>query len=99
MSPSAIKIIKDPHSLSVKFIVKQLNSNINTGLTNNEIKKRIDAFGKNEIPKEKPKTRWKILTDQFINSIIYILAIAALFAFIFKRLPTTKGKMMYASNN
>jgi len=99
MSPSAIKNVKNPHSLSVKVIIKKLNSNINTGLTNNEVQNRIDVFGKNEIPKEKPKTRWKILTDQFINSIIYILAIAALFAFIFKRLPTTKGKMMYASNN
>ena len=84
MNPSNIKIIKNPYTLTSENVVKQLNSDIKFGLDKVKVKERTVQFGKNEIPQIKPKTRWNILVDQFLNSIIYILTVAALLAFIFR---------------
>jgi len=84
MKPFTIKIVKNPHSLSSENVVEQLNSDVNVGLTKKKVKERIIQFGKNEIPQKKQKTRLKIFVDQFLNSIIYILSIASLLAFIFR---------------
>ncbi|MBE0424038.1 MAG: cation-transporting P-type ATPase [Lutibacter sp.] len=79
-----INIVKNPHALTSKNVVIHLNSDVEFGLEKTQIKERIKQFGKNEIPLKKPKTKWRILADQFLNSIIYILTAAALLAFLFR---------------
>ena len=82
--PSNLYIVKNPHAIASKNVVDQLNSDKVFGLKKQQIKERISQFGKNEIPLKKPKTKWRILAEQFLNSIIYILTAAALLAFIFR---------------
>lgn len=76
-------VVKSPYALSPTKVLEQLNSTIEFGLSKEQIKTRISQFGKNELPQKKPKKRWRILADQFLNSIIYILATASLLAFFF----------------
>lgn len=76
-------IVKNPHAIDSKNVVDQLNSDEVFGLKKQQIKERISKFGKNEIPLKKPKTKWRILAEQFFNSIVYILTAAALLAFMF----------------
>ena len=84
MDLPTLHIVKNPHAISLKNIVNQLHSDAKIGLNKQQIKERIVKFGKNEIPLKKPKTKWRILAEQFLNSIIYILTAAAVLAFIFK---------------
>ena len=79
-----IKSVEKPHALSFDKVVEQLSTSVNDGLTKAQIKNRFAQFGKNEMPPEKSRTTWRIFLDQFLNSIIYILSIAALLAFIFR---------------
>lgn len=65
----------------------QLNGNVEFGLEKTQIEKRIAQFGTNEIPLKKPLTKWRIFIGQFLNAIIYILALAALLSFLFKDWP------------
>lgn len=72
-----------PYALSIKKVVEKLKSNSDLGLNETEVKDRINNFGYNEIPKKKPKSKWAILADQFLNVIIYILIAASILAFLF----------------
>lgn len=80
----------EPFSSSIKSIVKSLNSNINNGLTESEVKQRIKKYGKNEIAVKRSKSTWKIFIDQCNDPIIFILAVAAVLTFLFNDdLPET----------
>lgn len=79
-----INIVKNPHALTSKNVVIQLNSDVEFGLEKTQVEERIKQFGKNEIPLKKPKTTWRILAEQFLNSIIYILTVAAFLSFMFR---------------
>ena len=86
--------MSEPFSLSIISVVKKLNSNSNYGLTESEVIQRIKKYGKNEIASKGPKTKWKILIDQCNDSIIFILAIAAILTFLFNDdLPETIAKL------
>ncbi|MFC4632994.1 cation-translocating P-type ATPase [Dokdonia ponticola] len=76
-------MIQVPFAIDVKNVVQTLNSSIQFGLTNEEAKRRIQEYGVNEIAENKPKSKWRILIDQFMDSIILILALATFFTFLF----------------
>jgi len=78
------KIIQKPHTLTTQEVIEELNCDINSGLSPNIIKTRIEIFGKNELPKEKPKSTFNTLLEQLFNPIIYILLVAAFLSFIFR---------------
>ena len=77
------KIIAHPFALKIKTVVKKLNSNIDIGLTEENAESLINEFGKNDITFSNKKPTWRILIDQFIDPIILILSLAALFTFLF----------------
>jgi len=78
------KIIQKPHTLTTQEVIEELDCDINSGLSPNIIKTRIEIFGKNELPKEKPKSTFNTLLEQLFNPIIYILLVAAFLSFIFR---------------
>ncbi|MCK5402208.1 MAG: cation-transporting P-type ATPase [Flavobacteriaceae bacterium] len=77
-------MIQKPFTLTTKDVIKQLNSDVKYGLNKKEVQRRLVQYGKNDIPQKGPKKRWLIFIDQFLNPIIYILAVASLFAFLFR---------------
>jgi len=71
----------DWYKLEEKEIFNILNSSPD-GLTFDEISKRLDKYGKNTLPSIKSPSSFKIIFNQFLNPLIYILLIAGIFAFI-----------------
>ena len=61
-----------------KEVVKELNSNVNTGLTTGEVAKRIEKYGKNELAEKKKKSLLAMFFDQFKDFLVIILIIAAI---------------------
>ncbi len=53
-----------------------------TGLSKDEVLKRLDEYGKNILPRKKPPTIFEIILNQILNPLIYILIAAAIFALI-----------------
>ena len=72
------------HNLSLKEVVKILNSDIEKGLSENEVLKRRKKIGKNLFPKEKPPSKLRLLLEQFRSPLIYILMIAGVITIILK---------------
>jgi Ca2+-transporting ATPase len=77
-------MIKKPFVLTTKDVVKQLNSDVEYGLTREEVQRRIIRYGKNNIPQKGTKKRGRIFIEQFLDPIIYILTVATLLAFFFR---------------
>lgn len=49
----------------ISDLASQLNTNINTGLSNDEVAQKLAEFGPNELQEAKAKPLWRILLEQF----------------------------------
>ena len=76
-------MLQNPFAISVEDVVSSLGSHIEKGLGEHEVQRRLESYGPNEVPEQAPKKRWRILADQLLDPIIYILTVAALLAFMF----------------
>lgn len=70
---------KSWHSLSLEEVIRELNSR-SEGLTDKEAKERLEQFGPNKLPEEKPFSKLRLFLEQFKSPLIYILLIAGIFA-------------------
>jgi len=77
------KMILRPFLLATEEIVGRLRSDADLGLDAREVKLRLDHYGRNELPHKGPKKKWRILFDQFLDPIKYILIVAAILSFSF----------------
>ncbi|SHJ07804.1 cation-translocating P-type ATPase [Pseudozobellia thermophila] len=76
-------MLRNPFAISVEETIASLGSNKEMGLDEDKVRRRLESYGPNEVPGQAPKKRWRILADQVLDPIIYILAVAALLAFMF----------------
>ena len=64
------------HSKSIDDVAKILETDIKTGITENQAVERLDVYGKNELIKEKGKTPLQIFISQFKDFLVYLLFFA-----------------------
>ncbi|MEJ2295362.1 MAG: cation-transporting P-type ATPase, partial [Candidatus Lokiarchaeota archaeon] len=64
------------HSKSIDEVARILETDIRTGITENEAAERIGIYGKNELIKEKGKTPFQIFISQFKDFLVYLLLFA-----------------------
>jgi Ca2+-transporting ATPase len=62
-------------------VAERLDTDLEDGLTPDEVARRIERDGPNALDKEPPRPAWKRLADQFRTTLNLILAIAAGIAF------------------
>lgn len=62
-------------------VLQELHTSID-GLNNNEVQKRKEKYGRNELPKKKRETVWHIFFNEFKDSIVILLMVAVLASFI-----------------
>lgn len=77
-------MINNHFLFSFQNVAKNLKTSIDKGISSKEAAKRLLYYKKNELIKKKPKSKWKVFSTQFVDPIIYILAIATLLAFLFQ---------------
>jgi Ca2+ transporting ATPase len=63
-------------------IAKGLECDVENGITAASIKERIDVYGANVLPKEKPVTFWGLVKDAFSDHTIILLCIAAVVSIV-----------------
>ncbi len=61
------------HSLEVNEVLKKMDTSTENGLSEEEVKKRIEKFGLNELVQRKKVTAWEIFVNQFKDFLIYLL--------------------------
>lgn len=82
-APPPLPKMTDPtetpwYTISAEQVAQQCNTNIETGLTEEEVKKRLQQFGKNELAKKAKIRPLRILlhhTFTFMNSILLLACI------------------------
>lgn len=62
-------------------LLKKLKTSLN-GLSNDEVKARIDKYGLNELPKEEEKSIFFLFLNSMKDPIIYVLIVASILSFI-----------------
>ena len=65
-------------SKTSETVLKELNSNISTGLSDEEAKKRLSEYGPNRLSTKKKKTLLQLFISQLADVMIYILFGAAI---------------------
>ncbi len=79
----AIKQLPNAYQMSVEAVCEQLEVNPDTGLEDKEVEKRFLLFGKNVLEIYRGKSFLRILFEQFISPLAWVLLIAAILAFSF----------------
>lgn len=76
--------VSDIHTFTIEEILRDFNTNPETGLTKNEASARIKKHGLNVFTSQKPKNPWLILLEQFKSPIVYLLVFGAVVSLFFK---------------
>ncbi len=64
------------HSIGFEELTEKMNTSIENGLTEQDVQKRFEKYGRNELIKEKGKTALQIFIGQFKDFLIYLLFFA-----------------------
>jgi len=64
------------HSIEPVQVLKELNTDIHRGLTEDEVKSRLEKYGYNELKKEEKISPLTLFINQFKNILIVILIVA-----------------------
>lgn len=70
------------HNESIDNVVKELSSNITSGLSDEQVTTSLAAYGENKLKEKKKKTNLQRFLDQFKDVMILILLAAAAVSFV-----------------
>lgn len=66
------------HTQSVKQALELLETNPEVGLTSQDVEKRLEQYGSNEITEVAGRSSWEIFLDQFKNIMLLMLIVVAI---------------------
>ncbi len=72
------------HSRSIEQVLKEMDVELQQGLTKREVRRRREKYGPNILRKAKRCSVWKIMIDQFKSMVITVLVVAGIVAFAFQ---------------
>ncbi|MBN1875540.1 MAG: cation-translocating P-type ATPase [Anaerolineae bacterium] len=72
---------KQWHALGIEASVQSLESDLKSGLTSAEAKRRLDVYGFNELEEKPPPTFLERLWDQIRDFVVMILIVSAVISF------------------
>lgn len=74
--------MQENYQKDLKTIIEELKTNTKTGLTAEEVRKRQEQYGLNELKQKKKKTILKMVIEQLTDKMIIILLIASILSFL-----------------
>ncbi|CAK8566273.1 unnamed protein product [Lathyrus sativus] len=69
-------------SWSVEKCLKEYGVKFDKGLSSNEVQKWHEKYGSNELAKEKGKSLWKLVSEQFDNMLVKIVLATTFVSFL-----------------
>ena len=73
---------KEFYRASSSQVVEELNTSIENGLSDKEVQKRVEQYGKNVLETGEKISAWKILFEKVNNIIVYLLLSASVVSFL-----------------
>ena len=81
------------HGLEIEKSLELLSSNVDNGLTSQEVQQRLQEYGANELEEGALRSSWEILWDQFKNVMLLMLIAVAIISGILDLLALQAGKI------
>ncbi len=72
----------DYYRSDVSSVLKEVDSNAETGLSSTQSAERLSKFGHNELPRDHTTPLWKVILQQFTNILVLVLIFAAVISFL-----------------
>lgn len=89
MPISMMKFLEDTYKLNAEDVMQKLHSSIQSGLSEEEVADRLQEYGTNELEEKRRKSPWRMLFDQFTETMVLILIAAAVVSgFLGKEIET-----------
>ena len=85
------------HTMTVAETTAVLQTDLSTGLSDEQVQQRLAAVGPNELVERGGKSPWKILWEQFTNVMVLILIVAAVVSALLGK--TTDAVAILASSS
>ena len=82
MDKSKMSKLFNKHKMSAEQVEKDLKTNLRTGLTAVEARKRLESEGPNELEAAEDKSLWERIAEQFDDILVKILLASATISFI-----------------
>lgn len=70
-----------PYQMSADQVISALHTDIQNGLSAQEVSRRIKKYGLNALPEQRKETMFHVFLRQFMNPLIYLLLVAAAIIF------------------
>ena len=70
------------YALSTEDVLQRLQTDAASGLTAQEVERRREQYGTNELPREAGTPPWKILLSQFTEIMVIVLVVAAVISIL-----------------
>jgi magnesium-transporting ATPase (P-type) len=64
------------HAIAADEVLRRLHSNTSSGLDAGEVQRRLERYGRNQLPEGRKRGPWMRLLTQFNNILIYVLLAA-----------------------
>ncbi|PAA81520.1 hypothetical protein BOX15_Mlig019375g6 [Macrostomum lignano] len=74
--------MENSFSKNIEQCLEHFNVSEEVGLTDDQIKRHSEKYGKNELPAEETKPLWKLILEQFDDLLVKILLLAAIISFV-----------------
>ncbi|MCL6434934.1 MAG: cation-transporting P-type ATPase [Leptolyngbyaceae cyanobacterium HOT.MB2.61] len=81
------------HTLGIEQTLKQLQSDRESGLTNEQAAVQLQRYGLNELVETAGRTAWQILLDQFTNIMLILLIVVAIISGVLDFVDLQSGKL------
>jgi P-type Ca2+ transporter type 2C len=79
------------HTLDVEKTLSELDSDTETGLTSQQVEKRLQQYGPNELEETAGRSSWEILLDQFKNIMLVMLIAVAIISGVLDLISLQQG--------
>src|SRR5699024_9062522 len=69
---------KNIYQKKLQEVIDDLETSKTEGLSDHEVSERLETYGENKLQESDSKSKWEILLDNLNNTIVYLLAVAAI---------------------
>ena len=74
--------VRPAYLAPVDDVIATLGSNLTQGLSQDEARRRLETYGRNELEAEPPVPAWQRFLEQFKNPLTILLLVATLISFV-----------------
>ncbi|CAJ1961317.1 unnamed protein product [Cylindrotheca closterium] len=87
----------DAGSLQISDLMEQLETNAESGLSQEQVVDRLELYGQNKLDSAAKPSIWKLIAEQFDDRLVQILVVVAIISGIFSFLEHSEGESLLQS--